>query len=335
MGLRRAPSEIGIVLYPGAQAAAVHGLTDLFCLANGFSAEDPSASKPRVRVTHWHLGSAKGELASCIYSSDPPPNPRPGILILPPTLAGLPEPETCTRIGRWLHAEHARGVCLVSVCSGVFLIAGTGLLDGRVVSTHRSCAQALKERHPRVEVDVDRRLIDHADVLTAGGFMAWVDVGLLLVERLLGAHARSQTARFMLSDDAVREAKPGVGLAPRQAHDDMAVRRAQDLVHLKVGQGITLAAIAAAAQLERRTLLRRFTDATGMTPVAYSRAVRIARARELLEAGTMPLEEVAASLGYVDLSSFSRAFRRTLGVPPGAYRQQFGSAGPREAARHP
>jgi transcriptional regulator GlxA family with amidase domain len=261
---------------------------------------------------------------ACVYRSEPGAAVRPGILILPPTLSRLPDPETCASIAHWLQRQHAQGVRLVSVCSGVFLIAGTGLLDGRTVSTHRRCARALIETYPQVAVDTEARVIDLTDVLTAGGFMAWVDVGLILVERLLGRAVRAETARFIRFDPSANEAPHFAGFTPQHTHSDMAVRKAQEFIHVRDGQGVSVATIAGAAGLERRTFLRRFTSATGLTPMEYCRAVRLARARELLEAGSMPLQKIAASLGYADVSSFARAFRRTLGVPPGTYRQQHG-----------
>jgi transcriptional regulator GlxA family with amidase domain len=316
--------EIGIVLYPGAQLAAVHGLTDLFGIANRMAAEARLNAGRPLRITHWSPDGDGEREIRCVYRSDPSAAPQPGILILPPTLVSLPDPATCASLVRWLRRHHARGVRLVSVCSGVFLVAGTGLLDGRTVSTHRRCAQALVESHPAVGVDTEARIIDHADILTAGGFMAWVDVGLILVERLLGAAVRAETARFVCSDATAGQAPHFAGLAPRHAHDDPAVRRAQAFIHVRDGQGVSLASLAAAALLGRRTLLRRFASATGMTPMEYCRAVRLARARELLEAGRLPLQEIAGNLGYGDLSSFARAFRRAHGAPPGAFRKQHG-----------
>ncbi len=320
---RGTQTEIGIVVYPGAQLAAVHGLTDLFGLAGRFSAEIDRSGGALLRVSHWSLGDGG---VSCVFCSEPAAEPWPDILILPPTLGDLPEPDSCAEIGRWLLGQHANGVPLVTICSGVFLAAGTGLLDGRIVSTHRSCAQALAESFPQIAVDVDERMIEHADILTAGGFMAWVDVAFVLIERFLGDAVRARTERFVLAGHATGQAAHFTAIAPGPAHGDAAIRKAQEYVHLRDGQGISLAALAAVARLERRTFLRRFRNATGMTPIEYCRTIRIARAREVLEAGNMPLKKIAETLGYVDPSSFARAFRRSCGVPPGAYRNLHGGA---------
>jgi transcriptional regulator GlxA family with amidase domain len=163
--------------------------------------------------------------------------------------------------------------------------------------------------------------------LCSGAFLSWVDVGLFLVDRILGPAMRAETARFVLSDPAAGEARYFAGFAPPQTHRDRAVLKAQEWVHMRDGQGVSLAAMATAAGLERRTLLRRFASATGMTPIKYCRAVRIARARELLEGGDTSQKQIAQSLGYEDVASFARVFRKAVGSAPGAYRKRFGRNG--------
>ena len=216
---------------------------------------------------------------------------------------------------------------MASLCSGAFILAATGLADGKSVATHQICAAALARRFPQIVVDVNRRIIDHGDIITAGGFLSWVDLGLFLVDGILGPAMRAETARFVLSDPAAGEARYFTGFAPAQTHADGAVLKAQEWVHMRDGRGVSLAAMASAAGLERRTLLRRFASATGMSPIEYCRAVRIARARELLEGGDTSQKQIAQSLGYKDVASFARAFRKAVGWAPGAYRKRFGRKG--------
>jgi transcriptional regulator GlxA family with amidase domain len=327
MAPARPSVEIGVLLYPGVQMAAVHGLTDLFDIADRFAAERPVPNRPALAVGHWMVQGPGRREVHRVYAGggEPSMSGEPSVLIVPPTLTRLPDPETCARIAAWLRRLHGRGARIVSVCSGAFLVAGTGLLDGRAVATHRRCAGALVETFPRVRVDTEARMIAHDDVLTAGGFMAWVDVGLMLVETILGPEVRAQTARFARFGDGSDGQGPSAARVAGQDHDDPAVLRAQTYIHVRDGHGVSLQALAAAATLGRRTLLRRFTRATGMTPMAYCRAVRLARGRELLEAGGRPLKDIAASLGYGDQSSFARAFRQVYGVAPGVFRESSGA----------
>src|SRR5262245_29585504 len=319
-----ASNEIGIVLYPGVQEACVHGLTDLFGIAANIALAQGRDDRCALRVTHWKPVRIRRDTTfSCAYDSEPRGRPHPRILIIPPTMVDLPDPDVPTGVAPWLRRQHDRGAKLVSVCSGAFILAETGLVSGRSICTHRICADALAKRFPEIAVETNQRIIDHGDIITTGGFMAWVDVGLLLVDKILGRAVRAETARFVLSDPVAIEARYFAGFSPKRSHGDMAVLKAQDWAHIRDGRDASLASMAAAAGLERRTFLRRFIRATGMTPIEYCRAARIARARELLEFGNTPPKEIARSLGYKDVASFARAFRKMAGLAPGAYRKKY------------
>jgi len=242
-------------------------------------------------------------------------------------MVNLPDPDVPAGVVSWVRNRHAAGTTLVSLCSGAFILAETGLVDGLSVATHQICAEALAKRFPQIVVDTSRRIIDHGDIITAGGFLSWVDLGLFLVDRIFGPAMWAETARFVLSGPAAGEARYFTGFAPPQTHGDRAVLKAQEWVHMRDGRGVSLAAMATAAGLERRTLLRRFASATGMSPIDYCRAVRIARARELLEGGDTSQKQIAQSLGYKDVASFARVFRQAVGSAPGAYRRRFGRNG--------
>ena len=314
--------EIGIVRYPGAQVACILGLTDLLGVASAVALDQRRSGQSPLRVTHWQPLHSRDASLSCVYDSAARGSPKPRTLIIPPTMVDLPNPDVPAGVVSWVRNRHAAGATLVSLCSGAFILAQTGLVDGKSVATHQICAESLAKRFPRIVVDVNRRIVDYGDIVTAGGFLSWVDMGLFLVERILGRATRAKTARFVLSD-AAGEARYFTGFAPPQIHGDKAVLKAQEWVHMRDGRGVSLAAMATAAGLEQRTLLRRFASATGMTPIEYCRTIRIARARELLEGGEFSQKEIAASLGYKDVAAFSRVFRKTTGLAPGVYRKRF------------
>jgi transcriptional regulator GlxA family with amidase domain len=321
------PHEIGIVDYPGAQAACILGLTDLFGIASNIALDQRRSGRSALRVTHWKPLNSFDAHLSCVYDSGPRGSPQPQTLIIPPTLVSLPDPNAPAGVVSWVRNRHAAGATLVSLCSGAFILAATGLVDGQSIATHQICAKPLAKRFPKIVVNTNRRIIDHGDIITAGGFLSWVDLGLFLVDRILGPTIRTETARFVLADPVAGEARYFTGFAPPQTHGDRAVLKAQEWVHMRDGRGVSLAAMATAAGLERRTLLRRFAIATGMTPIEYCRGVRIARARELLEGGDTSQKLIAQSLGYKDVASFARSFRRAVGSAPGTYRKRFGRKG--------
>src|SRR6476659_3108661 len=163
-----ASNEIGIVVYPGVQAAPVHGLTDLFGVA-AFIALDQQRHDPvPLRVTHWQPAHSRDAKLSCVYDSDPRGSPQPRTLIIPPTMVDLPNPSVPAGVVAWLRSRCAGGAKLVAVCSGAFVLAETGRVAGVWVSAHRICAEALAKRFAEILGDTRRRIIDHADIITAG-----------------------------------------------------------------------------------------------------------------------------------------------------------------------
>jgi hypothetical protein len=120
-----ATKEIGIVLYPGVQAACVHGLTDLFGIAAGIASDQRRDSRAALRVTHWQPAHTRDARLSCVYDSDPRVSPQPRILIIPPTMMDLPDPDVPAGVVSWLRSRHEDGAKLVAVCSGAFILAAT------------------------------------------------------------------------------------------------------------------------------------------------------------------------------------------------------------------
>src|SRR5438105_4150773 len=227
--------EIGIVNYPGAQVACILGLTDLFGVASTIALDQRRSGQSPLRVTHWQPLHSRDANLSCVYDSVPRGSPNPRTLIIPPTMVNLPDPDVPAGVVSWVRNRHAAGATLVSLCSGAFILAETGLVDGKSVATHQICAKALAKRFPEIVVDTNRRIIDHGDIIMAGGFLAWVDLGLFLVDRILGPAMRAETARFVLSDPAAGEARYFTGVAPPQTHRDRTVLEAQEGVRIRDG----------------------------------------------------------------------------------------------------
>lgn len=312
--------RIDILLYPNAQMSAVLGLTDLFQLANDVAGEAPDV--PRMCVQHLTLGEGTPHV---VFATDPAPNSRPDVLILPPSLAKPIGPDAAAPFTHWLRVCHAEGTVLASVCAGAFLLGETGLLAGRSVTTHWTHAQAMQDRFPDAKVDADRLIIDGGDILSAGGLMAWTDLGLKLVDRFLGPVAMAATARMMLVDPPGRKQRYYSGFVPRLTHGDAAILKAQHALQASEGRDAALSQLAEAAGLEQRTFLRRFQKATGLTATDYAQRLRVAKAQELLQFGQKPIERVAWEVGYSDPGAFRKVFLRIVGLTPSDYRHRFRS----------
>ncbi len=319
--------EIGLVLYPGVQAASVFGLTDLFAVANQMAAaRSPDAA--HLRVSHWQRS---GDAVTRAFDSEPGPGDGPVVIIVPPTLGEPIDREAARPYGVWLKAQHAAGATLGSVCAGAFVLAESGLLSARPATTHWAYQEALATRFPDIALDADKLVIDDGDIITAGGYMAWTDLGLKIVDRILGATVMMDTARFMLVDPPGREQRFYNPFAPRLTHGDAAILKVQHWLQQVGGRNVTSVAMAEKAGLEERTFLRRFHKATGLRPTEYCQHLRVSKARELLESTMRPIDQVAWDVGYDDPGSFRKVFIKVTGLAPSDYRRRFGAEQNRSA----
>ncbi|SFG79068.1 Transcriptional regulator GlxA family, contains an amidase domain and an AraC-type DNA-binding HTH domain [Palleronia marisminoris] len=317
------PAEIAILHYPGAQLSALYGLTDVFGIASEQSQLIGGATAPMLRVTHWRPEAAAGPIAKT-FDTHPGLVGRPVVAIAAPSLRDLPnDPVLLDTLAAWLKDRHASGCVICSVCSGAFLLARAGLLDGRSATLHWCHAVEFAERYPAVRIDADSLLVDDGDIITAGAVMAWTDLGLRIVHRQLGSAVTVATARYMLFDPAGREQRHYSGFAPRLNHGDRPVLGVQHWLQATGARDVTVAAMAERAMLERRTFLRRFFKATGLKPKEYCQQLRMGRAREMLELSSRTVAQIAWEVGYSDEAAFRKVFRKIVGLPPGIYRLRF------------
>lgn len=221
-----------------------------------------------------------------------------------------------------LRAAHARGARLCSICSGVFVLAAAGVLDGRAATTHWRYAARLAERFPAVEVRPNALYVDEGRVLTSAGSAAGLDMLVHLVRRDYGPRVANQVAQRLVipphrdGDQAQYVPRPVRADAGRLA-------RLLDALRADLVAEHSIESLARRASMSPRTLLRSFKEATGLAPHQWLVRERVAAARELLESGRTPLERVAERTGFGSVESFRRHFRRVVGTAPAAYRRRF------------
>nr|WP_211283696.1 helix-turn-helix domain-containing protein [Streptomyces antibioticus] len=196
----------------------------------------------------------------------------------------------------------------------------------RDATTHWAFAEELARRHPKVRVDASRMVVDGVDIMTAAGILAWVDLGLTLVDRMLGPSVMLHTARFVLADPPRRRQSLYQEFTPRLQHGDPEIREVQTRLHAGLHEPHSVEHLAQSVAMHPRTFQRRFKEATGLTATEYIQAARIAKARESLELTNEPVAHISRSVGYLDVSNFRRLFQRATGVTPSEYRSRFGIA---------
>lgn len=224
----------------------------------------------------------------------------------------------------WIAEAAQRSRRVASVCTGAFLLAKAGLLDGRRATTHWASCAKLAEGHPEVTVEPDPIFVRDGNITTSAGVTAGMDLALALVEEDLGREVALETARWLV----VFLQRPGgqaqfsAQLAAQTA-DRAPLRELQAWIPDHLDEDLTVPALARRACMSERNFARAFRRETGMAPGAYVEAARVERARMALETGDLSVEAVAAQTGFGTVETLRRAFRRQVGVSPNEYRTRF------------
>lgn len=223
----------------------------------------------------------------------------------------------------WLRSCHRRGSTLASLCTGAFMLAESGLLDGQDATTHWYFAPEFRRRYPKVKLQVEKVIVDRGQVITSGAGTSFLNLALYLVEKFCGHEVATMSAKLMLIDPGRVSQLPYAEFSGSRIHGDSAVLKAQDFIEHDYARSIAAEELAHKAGLSERTLGRRFKAATGHTVGSYLQCVRIAAARRQLERGTKSVDEIRYEVGYEDARAFRRLFLRHTGLTPRTYRLKF------------
>jgi len=243
--------------------------------------------------------------------------------VIVPSVADIDVPPSAELVAALRHA-HRRGARLVSICSGAFALAAAGLLDGRRATTHWRYADALRRRFPHVEVDPAPLYVDDGEVLTSAGCAAGLDLSLHIVRRDLGAAVANAVARRLVVQPH-RDGGQAQYIEAPAAIDpgDDRVAGSMAWARERIAEPITVDALARIALMSTRTYLRHFARCTGTSPIRWLITQRVQASLPLLETTTMPVERVAAAVGFDAPVTFRHHFQTAMHTSPSAYRRTF------------
>ncbi|MGW0533208.1 helix-turn-helix domain-containing protein [Streptomyces sp. NPDC003032] len=228
-----------------------------------------------------------------------------------------------------VRAAHAAGARVASLCTGAFVLAAAGLLDGGRATTHWAHTDVLAARHPEVEVDPGVLYVDNGSVLTSAGKAAALDLCLHLVRLDHGSSIANTVARRLVVPPHRSGGQAQFVTAPVPARDDHPLTALFPWVIERLDQPLTVEDLARRARMSSRHLGRHFRATTGTTPLRWLLAQRIRLAQELLEKSDDSVDTIAAATGMGTATTLRRHFNRTLGVPPDSYRRTFRSSAAR------
>ncbi|MER7333004.1 MULTISPECIES: helix-turn-helix domain-containing protein [unclassified Micromonospora] len=227
-----------------------------------------------------------------------------------------------------VRAAHEAGARMVSLCTGAFVLAAAGVLDGLHATTHWAHTDALAARYPRVKVDPDVLYVDNGNVLASAGKAAAVDLCLHLIRRDHGSTVANAVARRLVVPPHRAGGQAQFVTTPVPARDDHPLANLLPWAMERLNRPLTVEDLARQANMSSRNLARHFKSVTGTTPLQWLSTQRIRRAQELLENTDDSIDAIAQAAGMGTATTLRRHFNRTVGVPPDAYRRTFRSAWP-------
>jgi transcriptional regulator GlxA family with amidase domain len=327
------PVEVLILAIPETAGSALYGMVDMLS-ATGNLWQTLVRSNDEMKRFKVKIVSTLDRAFAC--GNGIPVNPQVSIedapfapiVILPEIWLGPDESIHGRYPGlvEWIRRIYRDGAELYSACSGSILLAETGLLDGRSATSHWGYADMFRRNYPQVNFDSTANLV-YADqlgrIVTAGGTTSWHDLALHIIARHASPGDALHIAKVYLLKWHPEGQLPYTGLVRRTPHADSVVKKCESWLSQHYREIDAIKQIVNMIDVPERSLKRRFKSATGNTLIEHLQNLRIEESKRLLENDGLPIDEVSAEVGYMDVSFFRRLFKRLTGLPPGQYRRMF------------
>ena len=319
-----APRLVEVLAFPEVQLLDVAGPLQVFAVANDRAARPNAPSPYRIRVIAPE-GAQIRATSGLAFATEPLPDPaEPLDTLIVAGGHGVMRAAEDASLVEWLKIRAGAARRTASVCSGAFLVAAAGLLDRRRAVTHWEVCDLLSRRHPAVTVECDPIFVHDGPVWSSAGVTAGIDLSLALVEEDLGRAIALGVARYlvMFLKRPGGQAQFSAALSLQSADDHFSELHGWLAEHL--AENLPLSRLAAQAAMSERTFLRRYREATGLTPARAIERLRVEAARQLLADTRLPAKRIAARCGFGSEETMRRGFVRLQGVSPQDYRQRFG-----------
>jgi transcriptional regulator GlxA family with amidase domain len=307
--------RVVIAAFPDCMSLDVVGPAEVFASAGAYDVEvvapDPERffmSNGMCVIPHASMEETRGAIDTLMIAGG----------------AGTRRAANDERVIEWVRGTAKRSRRVTSVCSGAFVLAQAGLLDGRRATTHWQWCDTLARMYPAIDVESDAIYVADGNTYTSAGVTAGMDLALALVEEDLGADAAREVAQqlvvFLRRPGGQSQFSAQIAAPPAERES---LREVQAWIAGNVGADLSVPALAQRAAMSPRNFARAFRHETGMTPAAYVESIRVEQARIALEGSDAQVETIARHCGFGTVETMRRAFNRRLGVGPAAYRSRF------------
>jgi transcriptional regulator GlxA family with amidase domain len=225
---------------------------------------------------------------------------------------------------KWIQKQYANGAEIASMCTGAFISASTGLLNGKRATTHWMGAAAFRQLFPKVKLEDDKIIIDEGRIYSSGGAFSFTSLIIYLIEKFCGREMAFAAAKvFVIQVHDSSQLSFSIFNLQRN-HEDYEIGKAQDYIEKNYDELLTINRLANKCNMSSRTFIRKFTTTTGNTPLEYVQRVRVEAAKRLLEKGKLTVEQVCLETGYGDFGFFRNIFKRLTGLTPQEYKKKYG-----------
>lgn len=223
----------------------------------------------------------------------------------------------------WLEKQYKNGAEIATICTGAFMLAASGLLDGRDCSTHWSVTENFRLMFPKVNLQIDKLITDEKGIYTNGGAYSFLNLMIYLIEKYYDRNTAIYCSKvFQIEMDRNTQSEFAI-FTGQKKHDDEMVQQAQAYIEKNVEEKISVEKLSSKFNIGRRNFDRRFIKATGNTPIEYSQRVKIETAKKAFETNRKTINEVMYEVGYADVKAFREVFRKITGMSPLEYKRKY------------
>ena len=329
----RAPVHVSIVVFPECDPSIVYGVFDTLYAPGRFSTNFPEKPKNPPLFEPRLVAAQAGPMQLCTGVSIIPQDTvedvqRTDVVFVPNVMVEAAKDLRALdrRLMGWIRKMHAAGAQLYASCGGSLVLAEAGLLDGGEATTHWAYARLFREIYPHVTLHAERLLVQTGpghSMTCSGGASSWQDLALLLIAKHGGTEEAIRMSKLFLYQWHRDGQLPYASMIQNVNHGDAAILRCQQWLAQNYQRQDIIAELVRESGVPKRSFDRRFRAATGYSPLAYVQTLRVEEAKQLLETTDTAVDQVAREVGYEDVASFRRLFRRLTAMAPADYRRKF------------
>lgn len=313
--------NIAVINYPSSLQSAAFGLLEMFEMANQVCIDQQLQYRFNALAVNLAQSLALSSEKKQLIQQQPF-----DVVLLPPSNDEAFYLSPDINLIKWLRLKHSDGAIIGSACAGAFILAAAGLLTTKQATTHWGLEDTFRVYYPDIALNIDKILINKGDVITAGGIMSWIDLGLEVVAQFSQVSVMRQLGKLLVIDTGLREQRYYQQFTPIFNHGDEVILNIQKKLQGIYTQNVSIVALAKASCLTERTFLRRFVKATTLRPYQYIQRLRVQRACELLETTSNTFEWVANKVGYENASACRKLFINVMGLTPTEFKKRFVSS---------